>query len=343
MRSKLTQKLIGYSGAMMLTGGALLMQAAPVRADIKYTQVMKSADGKTVNSVTKYVKQGAERSETVSEFGQMKIKNITLRLCEKNQTLTLEPTLKVYKVDTDGAGGTATGAGGASKTAAGNATGKITVTTKVQNLGTETVAGFKTRHYMINTSMQSSGCAGNANTNSKMEIWVADIKDAVACKGNDVDYMAGVNRNRDCKVTIEQKGDNAAQAYDGLIMRMKMYDGDKVTFIQEVTMLSQAKLTDEPFTLPAGYKKVSEQEFQQAQSRAMMEAMTANANNANNNDASDEDNNDKSQDNSNARKEEETRDEAEAQDKNKAEEKEEKQEEEKPKKKTKLPKFKLPF
>jgi hypothetical protein len=40
-------------------------------------------------------------------------------------------------------------------------------------------------------------------------------------------------------------------------------------------MLSQAKLGDELFTIPADFKKVSPEEFQKAQSEAMVKAMQA--------------------------------------------------------------------
>jgi hypothetical protein len=276
----------------VLTASGFLMQTA--HADIKYTMVMKMADGKVANSTTKYVRQGAQRDETNISMGPVQMKQVSLRLCEKDQYIQLDPKLKIYAVldQSAGGGGSATG-GTPGKPASAPATGKMTVTTNVKELAPETIAGFKTRHYMITMSMVSSGCAGNSNTNMKSEIWVADIKDASPCKaeGFDPKNYAGPGRS-DCKITYEQKGDVAAvsKAYNGLIMRMKMYDGDKVTATQEVTMLSQAKLDNDPFVIPADYKKVSSLEFQQAQSRAMMEAMTTGANSSAKNDAEADDN-----------------------------------------------------
>jgi hypothetical protein len=345
MSSSYYQNRVRVMSASLLALGVLA--ASPSHADIKYTQVMKMADGTPANSITKYVKQNAERTETNMKFGPVEMKTISIRLCEKNQSFKIDPRLKIYTLENSGSGAGETGAAqnGASAKPAGNTgaagTGKMTVTSTVQDLGTGKVAGFETRHYMITSKMQSSGCAGNSSLDSKMEVWVADIRDAVPCQQNGPNYaeMAGGNSRSDCKIAFEQKGDTAAisKVYSGLVMRMKMYNGNQVIATQEVSMLSQAKLDDEPFAVPADYKQVSEQEFQQAQQRAMMEAMTQQTQAAakDDNDApaqdavDDEDAGDKADD---------AGDDAE-----KNEEQEKPKEEKKPIKKPKLGKFKLPF
>jgi hypothetical protein len=259
------------------------------------------------------------------------------------QTIRLEPRLKLYTITTDEQGNATAGAsqtaGAAQPGAAKANTGKVVVTSNVQDLGEEEIAGHKARHYMISMRMQSSGCAGDADHSTKMEIWTSDIPDAVPCNNAGPDYSAMMGTARPaCKMSFEQKGDVAAlaKAYRGLIMRMKMYNGDKVTMTQEVTMVSRAKLTDDPFAVPADYKQVSEQEFQQAQSRAMMEAMMeqAKAGAGNEGDNNGEENTDKAP-SADAKDDEGNTNEGNA-------DEAEPKPAEKPKKRPKLP-FKLPF
>ena len=325
--------------------GVLLMTAPAVRADIKYTQVMRMAEDagnknqQPLNSTTKYVRQGAERMETTMQMGPVKMQNISIRLCEKKQTIKIEPRLKIYTIAEDAPAKPAGATTAADKPTEAktnkSGTGKMIITTNVQDLGEEEIAGFKTRHYMLTMRMQSSGCAGDSDNTMKMEIWTADIRDAVPCEQTGVDYksMLGTSAKPTCQIDFEQKGDVAAvtKAYTGLVMRMKMYNGDKVSMIQEVSMLSQAKLTDDPFTIPAGYKQVSEEEFQKAQSQAMMQAIMEQAKNGQAGNGEDGDANEEKP---------EAKDEPET-DKN-SEENPEPKPQEKPKKRPKLP-FKLPF
>jgi hypothetical protein len=58
---------------------------------------------------------------------------------------------------------------------------------------------------------------------------------------------------------------------------MKMYDqaGTKEVMTQEMTALSEAKLDDTMFTVPAGFKQVSTKEYDDARQQAMMKGMQA--------------------------------------------------------------------
>lgn len=252
-------------------------------ADIKYTtemtmEGMGDAMPKTVT--LRAVKPNFERSETRQTVGTYQMNHVTIRECGKKQTIKLDPSLKIYAIVADGESGSdQVTPDGQPKPQDKKEpkTGHMVMTYKVQDLGEEMVAGFKTRHYMIDTEMTSSGCAGNGTTKLKQEIWVSDIRDANPCPADSAPANISDAMSRtDCKITVETKGDfdRFNEIYKGLILRQKTYNGDKVMMTTEVTMLSQAKFEDNSlFTVPADYKLVSDKEFQKAQSEAMMKGM----------------------------------------------------------------------
>jgi hypothetical protein len=250
--------------------------------DIKYATetTIAGAPAGTPKTVTlRAVKPNFERSETTQKFGPMETKTVSLRECGKKQTIQLAPDLKIYAVIPDyGSEGDAGGGTGSTPGANKPTTGKMVMTYAVKDLGEETILNFKTRHYMIETEMVSSGCAGNGTTKLKQEIWVSDVRDANPCPNeNSITSMSQAMSRRDCKIEVETKGDfeKYTEIYKGLVLRQIMYNGDAPFMTIEVTMLSQAKLGDELFTIPADFKKVSPEEFQKAQSEAMVKAMQA--------------------------------------------------------------------
>lgn len=273
--------------AGVLVAGGLLMQMMSVQADLKHTRETRMGqDPKAapMQAITTYVRKNARREEMRQSYGPVQMNSVTLTLCEKKQSIRLDPKLKIYTVaslDDNGMPIPDAPATPAPRDTDPAGTGKVVMTTSVKDLGEETIAGFKTRHYMITNQIQMSGCVGDTNTNTKMEIWVADIREPMACETGDGDVSKAYSSMKpNCKVTFEQKGDKDAysKAFNGMIVRMKMYNGDKVMMIQDTTSLSQAKIEDDSlFTVPADYKKVSDDEFQKAQSKAMMDAMMSGA------------------------------------------------------------------
>jgi hypothetical protein len=243
-------------------------------ADLKYTTETEIAGmpaGVPKSTMVRMVKPNLERIETVQKIGPASIQTVMLRDCKKNQSIQLDPQLKIYTVmpallDSNGRMSTR-GSGGAS-------TGKMSITYAVKDLGSETIINRKTRHYSVAFTMQSSGCAGTGKISSKQEIWVSDVRGASPCKF-DRDMIPGMAAvtHRNCKIKVETKGD--AKKYgvimDGLILRQKTYNGNTLLSTQEVTALSQSKLNDSLFKVPAGYKKVSPQEFQKLRSKAMLQ------------------------------------------------------------------------
>ncbi|MBV9865033.1 MAG: hypothetical protein JO316_06760 [Abitibacteriaceae bacterium] len=275
------------TGSLWMMGGLLTASAGIAHADIKYVAETRMGTGdaaaKPMMVITTAIMKGAQRTETATSFGPMSMTTVELKLCDKQQSIKLNSALKIYTV-TPFEQKPSTTATNTPEAAAGDnggqrGTGKMIMTSSVKDLGEETIADVKTEHYLITMRMQSSGCAGNGDTSFKEEIWVGpDLTTELNCDVAQVDpaVMSHV-RASNCKMSFEYHGDTDAyrKIMSGIIMRMKMYmgDTDKPSMVQEVSSLSRAKLEDSLFAVPADYKQVSEKEFQDAQSRAMMQAM----------------------------------------------------------------------
>jgi hypothetical protein len=269
--------------AMLMTCALL----AAAHADIKYTQTMTlggDQDAAPMMHSAHFVAPGKERNDTEMSMGNFKSKEAIVTICQPHQVIHVDDALKIYAIDDNTSGAPSAppmmGNHGQSHEKAG--TGKIAIDVKVTDLKPEKVAGWDTKHYMVEMHTQSSGCVGDGSSDIKMELWVADVKDAHGCKAN-VDYSALLGRREGgkCKVTYETTGDFARLAgiWDGLVMRQKMYDKDgKVTMIQEITSLSQAKLDDSVFAIPSGYTKLSLEDYNKQRQQAMMQAMMGGGN-----------------------------------------------------------------
>jgi hypothetical protein len=279
--------------ALLLTCALL----AAAHADIKYTQTMTvggDQDATPMMHSAHYVAPGKERNETEMSMGNFKSKEAIVTICQPYQIIHIDDALKIYAITDERSGTTAgvppmMGNRGQSHEKAG--TGKIAINVKVTDLKSEKVAGWDTKHYMVEMHTQSSGCVGDGSSDMKMELWVANVKDAHGCKPN-VDYgtLLGRREGGKCKVTYETTGDYARLAgiWDGLVMRQKMYDKDgKVMMIQEITSLSQAKLDDSVFAIPNGYTKLSLADYNKQRQQAMMQAMMGGAGNDNASDNND--------------------------------------------------------
>lgn len=249
------------------------------RADIKYTQETTMAENANYKAVVvRAVKPNFERYESLSDMGVFKTQDITIRECGKKQTTKIAPYLKIYTVvsDDEGAATGGAGSGAATQSAGKPTTGKMVMKYSVKDLGSEDVAGFKARHYVVEMEMTSSGCAGNGTTNHKYEYWVTDIRQPNPCQSDATfNSVSEAMSRRDCKIEVVQQGD--VQAYNemnkGLVVKQIIYSNGKPMMTMTTTSLSQAKLGDELFTVPADYKKVTSEEFDKQKQAAMMKAM----------------------------------------------------------------------
>jgi hypothetical protein len=272
--------------SLLLLGSALAGQGNGARADMKYTtesRMAGAAGAVPTQVITTAVRKNQKRVETLLNMGPVQRNTVMLTLCDKKQEITLDPELKIYMVaplggETDPPKSQATATPDRAATGAKSGTGRVISTASVEDLGEEMVADTKARHYRLTSHIQTSGCVGDSDITSKSEIWVADLREPSDCDLTSFDPAQAYSRVKpDCNVTFEQRGDKDAYAkvYNGLILRHKIFGEDgKPMMTQEVTSLSRAKLEDHAlFSVPEGFRQVSADEFQKAQSEAMMKAM----------------------------------------------------------------------
>lgn len=357
------KKVLGHGSLFGAAAAAIVLGASfcsAANADVKYTESIKTDMGAQgakgapgvgggTNHTTTYIADGKQRIETVMQYGPVKMNDVTITVCEDKKVYKLDTDLKIYTATNiaDRKPGSAMPPMPGSppqRNRGKKGTGKITVTQSVKYLGEETVSNRKCRRYMVEMNTKMEGCAGDGDLAMKMEIWVTDFKMPVFDCG-ERPYEAGMGYGgggSDCKVTVEQKGDMKAigDAYRGLIMRTKTYMGEKgkeIVISKDITSLSEAKLPDSTFAIPAGFKLVTEEQFQKERSNAMMKAMMSGSGfsggeEARNND--DDDDTAKTED----RDKDKRADDAGDDDNNNDDDKPKKKE-----KKPKFPKFKLPF
>lgn len=292
----------------------LVFCAAHARADLRWTTTMKLEGGmlggarpggmpggmKPTISYTTSVTEGAQRKESQIAMGPFAISDASISLCEKKQRIQIDDELKIYTVSelTDEGGFVNPMAGlsgmvgkmlpglkipGMPAAPQGApTTGKIVSTVTIEEMAGETIADTPTKHFMVTTKNEKSGCAGTGEETTKMEVWSADFDEPIFCPD-----AAGANPVRDfqrltrpeagnCKITYEMKGEGNeaySKIFRGLVMRLKIYDPKtgQPAITQEVTMLTRAKQEEKLFQLPEGYQKVTAEEFQQKKSQAMMQ------------------------------------------------------------------------
>jgi hypothetical protein len=265
----------------LLIAISLIGATATAQADVKYSETMKTADGESTTSTTTFIKAGAQRVETSIKAGPVTIIDATITVCETRRTYRLDPKLKIYTSSplddsANSVAKTSTAKTDVAKEKA--ATGKMTSTFTVKFLGVGEVTGRKVRHYLITQRMQSQGCIGNSDTTMKSEIWVTDYNmPTFDCGSQYGGWSKSGSGDGGCKVEYEQKGDFQAyqNAYKGLIVRRKMFMGadEKNAMTWEVTSLSNAKLDDALFSVPTGWKQVSDKEYDEQRQKAMIAAM----------------------------------------------------------------------
>ncbi len=266
-----------------VTVGTLAMAMIPAHADIQYTQETRMPDrpgDKPFSSSVVYKRPGAERTETTYQFGETEQKSITLTVCAKKEMYTLDPSLKIYTA-MPLVPMTSANKPTAVKAAAGQKTGTMTMTlVSIKDLGAQKVGQFNTRGYEVVTRMQTTGCMGNSDRRFKQQIFVAP-QATLAGGGDGCNDMttSGGSSTSDCKTAMIHKGDWARyqKLTRGLQVRTRIFKdtGNTVQMETQTTKVSRAKLPGSLFAIPAGFKRVSSQEFQAAQSKAMMDKMTA--------------------------------------------------------------------
>lgn len=240
----------------LLLTSLVLATAFGAFADVRYTT--KTGVSPTFITSTTWVKGKRQRMEMVTDMGTMKTKTVMLTQCDLHQTVTLDPDLKIYYINSfDNA---------SAKPEGGQGTGTITNTYSVKDMGTEKVAQLNAHHWMITTQTKTTGCAGNTDTTSKVEIWTAQIP-VLNCP------EAANYSQPTCKIKFIENGDvkGMRAAYNGMPVKMITYQGSQQTSVMEFVDYSTDGLADSLFAPPADFKKVTPAEFQQQQQQKMMQ------------------------------------------------------------------------
>jgi hypothetical protein len=272
------------AGALLISG--IMGCSVGAHADLKYTSELKlpsNPDAPPFLTTTTYIRKEGRRVERLQQFGPMKRATVELTLCDKQQEYTIDPALKLYyatplvtNTEDGNNGANGANAGGPGRPVPGRNTGKIITSSEVKDEGEETIADTKTHHYLVTTEMESSGCAGNGKTTTKMEVWMAEFGEPQSCALKNADPMklAGAFRPM-CDITYERRGNTADydKVFSGLMMRMRIFNGDTPQPVAEqtVTNISRAKIEDDSlFTLPQDFEQVTQRVFQMRQMRAAM-------------------------------------------------------------------------
>lgn len=246
-------------------------------ADATYTSTMtfSQANRHVQLTMKTYIKGHSERTERSMHMGPVKMTTVTLTLCDRDQVVDIDPDLKIYVPFPMGphasAGRTANGRPRAYHAKPG--TGTVHNDFKVKDLGAETVAGFKARHYKITMHNVSKGCCGDYDHTMVMEIWTSHRMPGFFCPRQRgwKSYSLPTQSNNPCKVKVTNSGDFSAmaKAMSGAIVKEIIYNDGKPMAVQQLVHYSDAPLSGSLFSLK-GYHKVSMQEFQQQRMTKMM-------------------------------------------------------------------------
>lgn len=278
-------------------GMILLAGALSAHADIRYTSQMTMGgsempadaqampEGMTMPTIrtTTYVKDMHERVETSMHVGPMKMDTITLTLCDKHQSIKMDPSLKIYTVGPIGAltfgafSQARPGQPGMKMPEGKPGAGTVTTTLTAQDLGRESIAGRNAHHFKLTIRMQSEGCIGKDDSTFAMEYWVAPLKGGLVCPERYAPTRM-ITNERGCKITYAIKGDLSTfkEIGAGMIVRMIFYGSGKdakPVAEQNLRAYSTALLDASLFAPPADYKEVTAVDFEKQQDDAMRKNM----------------------------------------------------------------------
>jgi len=290
-----------FAASAFIAGLSLLGAAA--HADVRYTTVMSMGSGEGAgfsSELTYFVKGARERSETSMKIGPMSMKTVSITQCDSDQEIKLDADSKIYTAQSIGAGvsslipsmpmgGMGRGRGRANTNETpGTGTTDVSMTSK--DLGKEKVGNFDTHHYMLTIHTKTTGCAGNADTDMKMEMWVAPGQlGRLDCPKRFQSSTPGaINTDGSpCKLTTHFSGDMSSMRdlFAHLIVKQIIYMDEKPMMTMTIKDYSTAALDSSIFAVPDDFKKVSDKEFSQTQQQNMMKGFRAGANTGSSDDA----------------------------------------------------------
>lgn len=265
----------------------LLLLTLSAQADVQYTMqtsILQEGTLKSVSTVTTYLKDGLERTDSLTQIASFRAEEHTISSRAQHETMTIDPNLKIYVSEPL----VLSSASGVAKASQINAdgmnskpgVGQMVLTVGAQFLGSAKMLGLPVRHYKTSTDIVSTGCCGAGHSNVKSEIWMADVKlPSLQASGTAVDWKSAFSQGKsNCKISFERKGDVAKyeEAQKGLALKTIAFDGNGNPISQiEVTKLSQAPLPASTFQASATFKKVTRAEYNRMRQGAMIAAMTS--------------------------------------------------------------------
>lgn len=252
-----------YIGILLGLGTAA---CADYTITMRTTFADPSAQQMKMTSVTR-TKGKRQRIEETTDMGMMKMVNVRLILCDlkeearidlENRIYTLKTMNPIPVLDHDDDQPAKLKKG----------TGKIVTDVKVQDKGVEKVAQLDAHHWVVSTHMKATGCIGTYDMTVKREFWTADLP-TFSCpilSGTWTQQTVG-----ECQISQELTGDVLlyTESTKHEVVKEIIFQEDKPQMTRELVDYSKAELDDTLFSLD-GMTKVSEAQFQQAQTQKMM-------------------------------------------------------------------------
>lgn len=249
----------------------LLGCSAIARADLSYTQVtsspmavMMGGAGKVTSKT--YAKGNSSRTET-QMFGRR-----TVTIAQGAQKIIqIDPATKTYTVSNSGSAAIARG-----MMPAGQKPPSISMTVSTQKLAPATIRGVKAPHYRVNMNMQVQTPRGPQTVNMGMEIWNSNIALPTSSKTRS-DAMSKLPDNfktlfgGSAKIKGDLKGMGAA--FGTVPLRMKMTMKGQTLSTTETSGISTKPVSAALFSVPKGYRAISNAQFNQMQQAAMQKSM----------------------------------------------------------------------
>lgn len=242
----------------------LAFSGAVARADLSYTQKTSSPFGAAGNVTSKTYAKGDSARTEMQIFGR---RMISISQGAK-KVIQIDPATKTYTVSNIGSAAIAKSMipGGNGKMPSMN----MTVSTK--NLGFQTVRGVKAPRYRVDMNMKMGTPRGPQTMKMGIEVWGSNVALPISAKMR-ADALAGVPDNlkamfgNSSKIKGDLKGMSAA--FKTVPLRMKMQMNGQTISTTETSAISTRALPASLFTVPSGYRAVSNAQFAQTQQAAM--------------------------------------------------------------------------
>jgi len=248
----------------LLSAGLSLTSVA--HADLAYVQTTDLAFGGmggmggAAKTNIKFFSKGVKQRTETSVFGS---NNITLSQCGSIASTQLDTKNRIYTVYPKGP---------PMPKQRGGKPMSMSMSVKVTNLGTASVNGQKAPHYKVDMAAKMNGRPMNITT----EIW-SSTTPMPSCPNMDKEVLQQVTKNlamfrgSDFKIGGDIKA--LGSVYGKVPLRQKVFMRGQEFATINTTKLSTSSLPVSLFSVPAGYRKVSNDEFNRIQQHAMREKM----------------------------------------------------------------------